>query len=195
MLSDVSTKTRDYPLFLLGVKLPRALIIASFFFSSVDGVRLNWDCIGWTPPTWRVNGKRGGVGAAALTFHTRESPPPASRGEMRKQEGIRERHHFWHLRWRRSATKGSLIAANTAAVAGVSRYINDKLQLVFSQRKPPGLPFGFLLLLWVYFKASTSVLTVKRVKKKRNSSIEILNSRHGEKKSIRPKSIADSGTD
>lgn len=52
------------------------------------------------------------------------------RGEMRKQERISERHHLWHLRRRRSATNGFLIATNTAAVAVVSRYIDDKLQLL-----------------------------------------------------------------
>lgn len=108
---------------------------------------------------------------------------------MRKQEGIRERHHLWHLRWRRSATKGSLIAANTAAVAGVSRYINDKFQLVFSQRKTSGAPICVSSVALCLFQSVHFSPDSQRVKKKRNSSIEILNSRHEEKKASIPKAL------
>lgn len=102
--------------------------------------------------------------------------------------GISERHHLWHLRSRRSATKSSLIAANAAVVAAVSCCINHKLQLVLlvCLKEKLGASIGAASVVLHFFQSIHFSPSSRR--EMRNTLMRILNSHHEEKASI-PKAL------
>lgn len=166
---DTPTKTEGLSTF-PSARVQTATCTDNSFFSSEDGVRLNWDCASWTPPTWQVNGKHGWVGAAALTFHTRESPPLPSRGEMRKQGGARggfASDTIFGIYARGAVQRHQKLLDCSKCSCRGCRLLLYKSQITacfacLLAEKPLSLSCRFFCCsVFLFFKASTSILPVR----------------------------------